>query len=142
MPCHMQWKMAGSCISSTFLERYQHFLFAVVVCELLEKGSKKRLNIFLVGVSYCGKSFLLEPLEQIFYCFTNPAQSKYVWTGLHAAEVASINNFRWSKELIACKLSRPKNVFANDLNIPCSNTIAIFATGIWPIICWGLWFER
>ena len=111
----------------------------------MEKSRKKPLNIFLVGPSNRGKSFLLEPLEQIFNCFTNPAQGKYAWNGLDEAEVAFINNFGWSKELIAwqelfnllegapCKLSRPKNDFAADLHIPYSNTISVFATEIRPI---------
>ena len=38
------------------------FVFAAAVRELLEKSHKKRLNIFLVGPSSCGKSFLLKPL--------------------------------------------------------------------------------
>ena len=108
----------------------------------MEKGRKKLLNIFLVGPSNHGKKNFLEPLEQIFNCFTNPAQGKYAWTGLDEAEVAFINNFGWSKELIAwqellnllegasCKLSRPKNDFAIDLHIPHSNTISVFATEI------------
>ena len=70
------------------------------------------------------KSFHLEPLGQIFNCFTHPAQGKYSWAGVDAGEVAYINDFRWSKELIAwqellnllkdgsSKLSHPKNVFA------------------------------
>ena len=84
-------------------------------------------------------------MEQIFNCFTNPAQSKYAWAGLYEAEVAYINDFRWSKELIAwqeplnllegapCKRSCLKYVFATDLPIPRPNTIPIFATGIRPI---------
>ena len=36
------------------------------------------------------KKFLLEPLDKIFNCFTNPAQSKYAWTGQDEAEDAYI----------------------------------------------------
>ena len=49
--------------------------FAAAVRELLEKSRKKRLNIFLVGPSNCGKRFLLESLKEIFNCFTNPTKS-------------------------------------------------------------------
>ena len=78
-------------------------------------------------------------------CFTNSAQGKYTWTRLDEAEAASINNFRWSKELIhwkellnlledaPCKLSHPKNVFVTDVHISCFNNIPIFSTGIRPI---------
>ena len=110
-----------------------------------EKGRKKHLSIFLVGPSNCGKGSILEPLEQIFNCFTNPGQGKYAWIGLDEAEVAYISNFCWSKELISwqelldllegapCKLSRHKSVFATELHIPRSNAIPIFTTGIHPI---------
>ena len=69
-------------------------------------------------------------------------RTTYAWTGLDEAEVAFLNDFCWSKELIAwhellnllkgtpCKLSRPKNVFATDLSIPRSNGIPFCATGI------------
>ena len=60
-------------------------LLLFVACELFENGRKNGLNIFLVGPSNCGKRFLLEPLEQIFTCFINPARSKYPWAGLDEA---------------------------------------------------------
>ena len=98
--------------------------------------------------------FLLQPLELIFKCFTSPAQGKYVWTGLDKAEVAFLNDVRWSKELIAwhellnllegvpCILSRPKNVFAKDLPIPTSNGIPFFTTGIKSIEFVGAYGQR
>ena len=104
--------------------------------------------------SNCGKSFLLQPLELIFNCFTSPAQGKYAWTGLDEAEVAFLNDFRWSKELIAChellnllegapcKLGRPKNVFATDLPIQRSKGIPFFATGISSIEFFGAYRQR
>ena len=149
-----KWEVPAICTSCTFLEQYQKFVFPATVNELLQKNRKKRPNICLVGWSDCGKSFLLEPLEQIFNCFANPAQDKYVWTGLDEADVAYINNFCWSNELIAwqellnllkgapCKLSRPKNVFATDRHILSSNTIIIFATEIRPIECVGAYGLR
>ena len=48
----------------------------------------------------CGKSFLLNLLELIFKSFMNPAAAKYAWVGLDQCEVAYLNVFRWSKELI------------------------------------------
>ena len=97
--CNGKWLKAACQVLSW--NSINKFVLAAAVRELLEKGRKKRLNIFLVGPSNCGKSFLLELLEQIFNFFTNPAQGKYTWTGLDEAEVACINNFHWSKELIA-----------------------------------------
>ena len=92
----------------------------------------------------------LEPLEQIFNCFTNPGEGKYAWIRLDEAELAYIRHF--SKEFIAwqellnllegapCKLSGPKNVFATDLHIPHLNTIPIFATGVCPIEYVGAYY--
>ena len=83
----------------------------------------------LTGPTNCGKSFLLNPLELIFKCFMNPAAGKYAWVGLDQCEVAYLNDFRWSEELIkwndfllllegqTVHLPRPKNQFATDLEI-------------------------
>ena len=76
--CNEKWMKAASqvlCWNSI-----NKFVFAAVR-ELLEKDRKKRLKVSLVGPSNWGKCFLLEHLEQIFNCFTNPAQSKYAWAG-------------------------------------------------------------
>ena len=70
--CNGKWLQAACQVLSR--NSINKFVFAAAVHELLEKGLKKRLNTFLVGPSNCQKSFLLEPLEQIFNCFTNPAQ--------------------------------------------------------------------
>ena len=86
--CNGKWLQAACQVLSW--NSINKFVFAAAVRELLEKSRKKRLNIFLVGPSSCGKSFLLKPLEQIFNCFTNPAQGKYAWNGLDEAEVAYI----------------------------------------------------
>ena len=58
------------------------------------------MNILLVGPTNCGKSFLLNPLELIYKTFVNPAMGRYVWIGLDECEVAYLNDFRWSGELI------------------------------------------
>ena len=81
-------------------------------------------------------------------------RTTYAWTGLDETEVAFLNDFRRSKELIAwhellnllkgtpCKLSRPKNVFATDLSIPRSNGIPFCATGIKSIEFVGAYDQR
>ena len=74
-------------------------MFAAAIQELLQKGRNRKINIFLIGPSSCGKIFLLQPFEPNFKCFTSPAQGKYTWTGLDEAEVAFLNDFRWSRLL-------------------------------------------
>ncbi|CAB4040019.1 Hypothetical predicted protein, partial [Paramuricea clavata] len=48
------------------------YVFAAAICDLLEKGRGKNRNM-IVGPVNCGKTFLLNPLNQLFQTFTNPA---------------------------------------------------------------------
>ncbi|CAB4002475.1 hypothetical protein DSY43_02735, partial [Paramuricea clavata] len=130
------------------------YYFASALRQLLERGRQKRLNVLLIGPTNCGKSFLLNPLELIYKTFINPATGKYAWVGLEECEVAYLNDFRWSPELIewsdfllllegqTVHLPRPKNMFATDLCIPRENTIPIFATSKGPIEFWGKYNSR
>lgn len=116
------------------------YVFADAVRQCLVKGRQKHVNILLVGPTNCGKSFLLNPLELMFKSFMNPATGRYAWVGLDECELAYLNDFRWSAELIAWNdfllllegqtvhLSRPKNQFATDMVIERENTIPFFAT--------------
>jgi hypothetical protein len=130
------------------------YYFASALRQLLENGRQKRLNVLLIGPTNCGKSFLLNPLELIYKIFINPAVGKYAWVGLDECEVAYLNDFRWSPELITWSdfllllegqtvhLPRPKNMFATDLCIPRENTIPIFATSKGPIEFYGKYNSR
>lgn len=130
------------------------YVFSGAVRDLLLKGRKKHLNIFICGEANCAKSFLFEPLEEIYTCFTTPACGKFAWDGLDKAEVAFINDFRWKKECIdwqelllllegaPVKLCRPKNLHATDMLIPRANTIPFFATGPRPIEYLGAYGQR
>ena len=65
--CNGQWfKCATEVLQWNNINK---FVFSAAIRELLKKGRKKRLNIFLIGPSNCGKSFLLEPLEVFFFFF-------------------------------------------------------------------------
>ena len=74
--------------------------FAAALRTLLSKGRVKIRNILLVGPTNCGKTFLLQPLCNIFKTFCNPARDKFAWIGSEEAEVILINDLRWSPELI------------------------------------------
>ena len=65
--------------------------FARSVLNLLKKGRGKHQNLMLVGPANCGKTFLLEPLKDIYKIFANPAQDKYCWVGAEEAEVMFLN---------------------------------------------------
>jgi len=147
-----QWyKSARQVLHSNQINTYA---FADAVRQCLIKGRQKNINIMLVGPTNCGKSFLLNPLELMFKCFVNPATGRYAWVGLDECEVAYLNDFRWSPELIAWNdfllllegqsvhLPRPKNQFATDMFIDRENTLPFFATSSKPIEFVGKYNSR
>jgi hypothetical protein len=112
------------------------------VRNLLEKGRRKFTNLLLIGPSNTAKSFLLAPLELVYgdRCFVSPANTRFSWEGIEDADVALLQDFRHTPDLIdwstllrllegtTVKLPRPRNHFRTDLLIPSSNKVAIFAT--------------
>ena len=105
--------------------------------DLLAHGRGKFRSVLKVGPENCGKTFLLKPLETIFWAFTDPANDKYAWVGSDQAEVIVLQDFRWSSELTCwkdllllleeenVKLPSPKSQLPTDV---CINTdIPIFA---------------
>ena len=64
-------------------------MFAAAIRELLEKGRGKYRNVMIVGPADCGKTFILNPLNELFQTFTNPATTSYAWVGSENAEVFS-----------------------------------------------------
>ena len=124
--------------------------YATAVRKLLTEGRRKPNNIFIVGEEGCGKSFLMDPLEDIYKVLTTPA-SKYGWADIETdeLEVVYLNDFRWGPENIGpdgtgliewdvllrlldgstTKMKRPRNVFSSDALLPKSNTIPVFANG-------------
>ncbi len=103
-----------------------HDTFASSVRELLIKGRGKYRNIMLTGPANCGKTFLLNPLNNIFQTFTNPASTSFAWVGAEKAEIIFLNDFRWSTQIIpwhdlllmlegqVVHLPAPKSHFAHD----------------------------
>ena len=103
------------------------YVFGSAIWKVLTVGRQKNANILLHGPTNCGKSFLLNPLKLIYKTFCNPATGRYAWVGLDNAEVAYLNDFRWSSEIIAWNdlllllgsltvhLPRPNNVYATEM---------------------------
>ena len=124
-------------------------VFALYVRELLHLGRGKFRNLMIYGRSNCAKTFNLKPLTSIFgeKVFDNPANDKYAWVGADKAEVILLQDFRFSKEVIAWKdlllllegetvrLPAPKNHFSSDVVL--DSDVPIFATSKCPIIYKG-----
>lgn len=118
--------------------------FARCVLELLEKGRGKYRNIMIVGAANCGKTFLLNPLNEIFNTFSNPASTSFAWVGAEKAECIFLNDFRWSPSVIQwhdfllllegqlVHLPAPKTHYAKDIAF--NKDTPIFATGKNPIV--------
>ena len=111
----------------------------------LEKGRGKKRNIMIVGPSNCGKTFMLKPLTNIFDCFSNPATGSFAWIGVEEKEVIYLNDFRWSKTIIAWSdflrllegdevhFPAPKTHYTNDIKLSKESITPVFSTSIKPI---------
>ncbi len=69
------------------------------VLTLLREGRGKFRNILITGPTNCGKSFLLQPLSQVYQAFQNPATTSYAWLGAELAEIIILNDFRWTPQV-------------------------------------------
>ena len=134
--CDMEWY---ECARQVFqINSMNPFVVFDAMRDLIEHGRGKFHNVLIVGPANCGKTFLLKPLEIIFWVFTNPANNMYTWVDADQAEVIVLQEFRWSSELICwkdllnllegenVKLPPPKIQFATDVYI--NTEITIFAT--------------
>jgi len=54
----------------------------------------------IVGTANCGKTFLLNPLTEMYHTFCNPASGSFAWIGVESGECIFLNDFRWSPQLI------------------------------------------
>ena len=137
-PCAGMWY--NSALEVLRNNKVNLYLFAAAMRQALQKGRQKKTNALIIGPTNCGKSFLFNPLEIVYKAFVNPANNKYCWIGLDECEIAYLNDFRWSTDMISwsdlinllegqtVNLPRPKNLYATDLTVDRSNTIPFFAT--------------
>ena len=114
------------------------FVYAAAIRDLLLNGRGKFRNLMIIGPANCGKTFMLKPLESIYVVFSKPANDKYGWVGADSVEVIVLQDFRWSRDMIAwndlllllegetVKLPAPKNQFSSDIVI--EKDTPIFAT--------------
>ena len=77
--CQGQWlTMAKEVLRGNEINENE---FSQVVQTLLVNGRGKYRNIMILGAANCGKTFLLNPLNAIYNCFTNPATTSFAWVG-------------------------------------------------------------
>ena len=127
--CNGSWLQCA--LEVLTLNGIQPATFAGNIRELLVNGRGKFRNVMIYGPSNCAKTFMLRPLTSIFQdrLFDNPANDKYAWVGADEAEVILLQDFRFSKEVLAwkdlllllegetVKLPAPKNHFMKDVVI-------------------------
>ena len=96
--CNKKWLELARNILVRNNVKISEFVGAVRL--LLEKGRGKYRNILVTGPSNCGKSFILNPLGEIYDTFCNPASTSFAWVGVENSEVIFLNDFRWSAQII------------------------------------------
>ena len=134
--CQGQWlTMAKEVLRSNEINENE---FSQAVQTLLVNGRGKYRNIMILGAANCGKTFLLNPLNAIYNCFTNPATTSFAWVGAQDSEVIFLNDFRWSSQIIpwhdlllllegqTVHLPTPKSHFSKDIVF--ENDSPIFCT--------------
>ena len=106
----------------------------------LVKGRGKHRNILIIGPANCGKTFMLNPLCEIYDAFINPATNSFAWIGADKKEIIFLDDLRWSDKLIAWNnflqlleggkvhISAPKNLSPEDVLL--EKDTPIFATSI------------
>ena len=123
--CDGEWKR----LASQTLERNNCSKneFRDAVKNALSKGRGKGRNILITGPAYCGKTFMLKPLCDIFDAFVNPASGTFAWVGVEEAEIIFLNDFRWSERILPWQdmlrllegdkihVPTPKTHFAQDI---------------------------
>ncbi len=120
------------------------YVFAYSIRQLLENGRGRKRNIYLLGPTASGKTFLLKPLLDIFPGhFANPPASSFGWLGADEARIIVLNDYRWENkrnggniewgallnllEGFATKLPAPMNSYAKHILV--NTDVPIFATG-------------
>ena len=134
--CQGQWlTMVKEVLRSNEINENE---FSQAVQTLLVNGRGKYRNIMILGAANCGKTFLLNPLNAIYNCFTNPATTSFAWVGAQDSEVIFLNDFRWSSQIIpwhdlllllegqTVHLPAPKSHFSKDIVF--ENDSPIFCT--------------
>ena len=66
----------------------------------LNLGRAKQRNLVLVGETNRAKSFLIEPVELVYLCFTPPDTGSHQLADIAGSEVLFFNDFEWDSSLM------------------------------------------
>jgi len=125
--------------------------FCDTVFQAIEKGRYKHLNILITGPVDCGKTFILNPVCDLFPdIFQNPASSTFGWLGVKKSNLIFLNDFRWSprkkggyidwadllKLLEGGHVTLPAPMNSNTKHIEVTKTMPIFATSSEEVHYW------
>ena len=75
----------------------------------LHLGRAKQRNLLLVGETNRAKSFLIDPVELVYNCFTPPDTGSHQLADIAGSEVLFLNDFEWDAALMPW--STAKNLF-------------------------------
>ena len=119
-------------------------LFCAAMYKALLEGRKKGNNVFLLGPTNAGKSFLVKPLSLIYNVYTIPDGGSYQLESILDKELVFLNDFEWDtketwmrwsyfKDFLegsAMTVARPKN---RGGNVPFDRDLPVIGTAAGPI---------
>lgn len=114
--------------------------FSHAIKDALTNGRGKKRNIMIIGPANCGKTFIFQPLRNIYKSFVNSATGSFAWVGVEDAEIIYLNDFRWNEKIIqwqdflrllegdSVHFPAPKTHYSKDILLTADTPI--FATSI------------
>ena len=69
----------------------------ISIADALAYGSAKKHNVFLLGPTNAGKSFLIKPLTLLFRTYSIPDSGSYQLEMILDKEVIYLNDFTWDE---------------------------------------------
>ena len=134
-----QWH---SLAKATLLRNQMDGDFQRAVFKAMAEGRAKKNNVFLIGPTNAGKSFLLRPLKVLFFVYEMPDGGSHQLEDLLDKEVVFLNDFTWCAEWMkwsyfkvfleggSVSVARPKNRGGNALF---TSDVPVFGTAFSPV---------
>ena len=151
--CSQQGKWLVLAIDICEKNELDYHVISRAIWESLQFGRRKHTNVLITGESNCAKTFLLDPLADIFEKnFQSPAASRYGWLDAATVQVIYLNDYRWRPlekngdiewgaflrllEGGKVTLPRPMNAYAKHAELSKDNDVPVFMTSGGPVRYW------